>query len=728
MAFKTKEQIFGDNGVNGLQVPISVSNPPGTAAANRGVGFGEGVTSAIANRTAYELAKNDEDLNARLASLETTGLDSAYRGGLAATPGSGRVVTVDGGAVEAVEAPATGDEANAVLRARFGAGALGLDLVGASYGALLSRVPLAPSSNTVLPLSTAAVLNPAGAGTDIVEVTGPQQFAAAGLTDLLLGFDFLSIEGTASNDGLYAIVTVLTDFRVQVAPLNPALPGFPATTAAAITLHRAAARLEDGSLYLSPVAGSPSAAAVDAVADADGIFGSEDSLRASLGQTDGSTVPVFRVRRDGSTEVLFDNTNRSAAELRMLRSALRVETSTTRTDSESSPTVVVEAPGFFLDNLAPIPGASLHWPEYHLAPYDLAFSGPVPPNFVALPATVDFVVATNGIEFQAPASGVVNLLMLTEHLIRLTNTAGGAYDGYYHIAGRDASAGNGQAYLRNIDGTLPSFPVGTATLRVYVMDRYHAFGFAAHDVTYDVATAPHAEIFDVTTVFDIKHQFYGDTHVSGGLVVHRNTNPATAANPHGREAVFAVDTTARKVFSRDHRVTGDFAAQGGNVTLDASNLQLVNATSREVRAPVPTDDTGWAEAGGQIAQYASSAASAEVWFDFILPYDAAVVSANVVVTPAAARPVPGDRVGFNCELVTTAGGGSRIAFLPSTTVRDDGTTNTQTLTQLGSAIPGQLAHGVGPRVTLRLRVYAGNAVAGDRIEDAYLVVSSYRVQ
>ena len=690
MAFKTKEQIFGDNGVNGLQVPISVSNPPGTAAANRGVGFGEGVTAAIANRAAYELAKNDEDVNARIADFETSGLDAAYRGGLSATPGSGRVVDIDGGAIEAAATGAVGDEANAVLRARLGVGGppVGLDVVGDAYGAVLHRVPTALSNNTVLPLATAAVLNPAGAGVDIVEVTGPQMFAAAGLTDLIIGFDYLSIAGTANNDGLYAIGAILTDFRVQVFPLNGALPGFAPSLAAAVTLHRASARLENGTLLLGPALGGPGRAAFDTVADAAGTDAADYAFRASVAQTDGSTLPVFVVVKDGETRVVFDNTNRSAAELRELTAALNVTLQTTRGDTEASPSVVVQTPSVVSVDLNP-PTGSTSFPQYVLTPFELEFTGPPPLNFIALPAVVDFLAATDGIEFQVPAAGVA-VFVGGNAVVHLENTAGGVYDGYYHVTGFDTAAGNGQVYLARLNGTVPSFPVGTATLRSFSVDQYHAVGLPPHTVTYDVATAPHAEIFDANTTFDVAHLFVGDAQIAGGFVVYLHSVPTTAANRHGQRPVFAVDPVPGKVFAKNLRVSDNLDVNGTSdladtVTLSGASNEVVYATarSRTIRIPSQSLQPAGANAISRTSTTTQLGTDDGSYFLDLTPYlptGCVLQEVNASVKPGTAQATAADRVRLR---VLTHTGTNTSTIIGS--ADSDATTNIQTVPVLALA-------------------------------------------
>lgn len=88
MAIKTKEELFGDDAGNGAKVPVSTSAPAGHGPNNRGVAFGEPVTSAVANRMTYALAENDEDLDARIDAhvAETTGAHAASAISITPTP------------------------------------------------------------------------------------------------------------------------------------------------------------------------------------------------------------------------------------------------------------------------------------------------------------------------------------------------------------------------------------------------------------------------------------------------------------------------------------------------------------------------------------------------------------------------------------------------------------------------------------------------------------------
>jgi hypothetical protein len=244
MAYKTAAELFGDGGVWGTQVPIDLGPPSGVYdPTNRGIGFGEQLTSAIANRSHYALALNDDDLNARLVVFETDGLDAAYRGGALATPGSGRVIVKDGGAVETTSALGSqyaDDVANAHFRAdAFGdtTSGGGFDFRGRAvaspaYG-VMSRMNLDPSvTYTTMLDSEAVTLNPGGVGGAVVRF--PSSVHNGTNTDVALqGLDFLEITGTASDDGLYRVYGLgPTNADLLVRKLDNSVPAFLAGAAA----------------------------------------------------------------------------------------------------------------------------------------------------------------------------------------------------------------------------------------------------------------------------------------------------------------------------------------------------------------------------------------------------------------------------------------------------------------------------------------------------------------
>lgn len=252
MTFKSSAQLFGDGGAHGAQVPINLTNPPGTAAANRGVQFGEQVTAAIANRIAYALGLNTDDLNTRIADFETTGLDAAYRLGAVNVAGGGRVVTLNGGAIETRSTLATllaTDKANAHFRADATGdsidGSGGFDFcgfVGASvatprFGYMDRRSYAWNSARTVVSTSQAATLNAAAVGGDTVTLGSGQWKDGSGNTDLLLSYDIVEIlSGTFR--GLYLLNTLATQTRATLRHLSGETPVFTASTAVTLRVYR----------------------------------------------------------------------------------------------------------------------------------------------------------------------------------------------------------------------------------------------------------------------------------------------------------------------------------------------------------------------------------------------------------------------------------------------------------------------------------------------------------
>lgn len=258
MAIKTKEEMFGDGGGFGPAVPYSTTNPPGTSAGNRGIQFGEQLTAAIANRTHYALALNDEDLNARLASFEVGGLNGAYDNGTVGPSGGGRDITKDAGAVETVSSVGamSGDTVrdNAHFRANAlgdtAGGSVGFDFLARRVGAsgqsgfdaiagLLDRRVFAKATGlTQLTNSNVATLNPGGALATTVRLSAGQ-FHSGGNTDLARGYDLVQISGTAGSDGLYIFSNVgglTTDAILET--LDGGAPAFVANEPCTITVYR----------------------------------------------------------------------------------------------------------------------------------------------------------------------------------------------------------------------------------------------------------------------------------------------------------------------------------------------------------------------------------------------------------------------------------------------------------------------------------------------------------
>lgn len=248
MPIKTKEEIFGDDGANGLQADIDLAAPTGYDTDNRAVGFGEGLTSAVGNRTGYALAENDEDLDARVAVLEVAGLDGAYSVGNVITKNSD-AVTTNSSMVSAYDT----DPANAHFRANAltdgVGGAAGFDFVGrrtlagSTAGFLDRRVVVMATARTDLSgTGMAAVLNPGGSGATIARITSPRFFSASSQTDLVENYDLLEISGAGANSNVYIIADcTLADGRdAYLTRLDGGAPSFTADTACTVTVYRVA--------------------------------------------------------------------------------------------------------------------------------------------------------------------------------------------------------------------------------------------------------------------------------------------------------------------------------------------------------------------------------------------------------------------------------------------------------------------------------------------------------
>lgn len=247
MAIKTVAQMFGDGAGNGPAVPYSTSNPPGTSAPNRGIQFGEQLTAAIANRTHVALCLNDEDLNTRLVSWETGGLNAAYRLGAVSTPGGGRTINVDAGPVELTANHTTlysKDRVNAQLRVNHNAdtidGAVGLDVhsehQAKPFAAALYRHQQDLTSYNIAD-SDSGTLNVGGANSDRLFMTGGEDVAP-----LIIGVDQVEILNTAYA-GLYNIVQRNPgDPGVSLQTLGGTTPVFAADTAVNFRVWRSMLR------------------------------------------------------------------------------------------------------------------------------------------------------------------------------------------------------------------------------------------------------------------------------------------------------------------------------------------------------------------------------------------------------------------------------------------------------------------------------------------------------
>lgn len=258
MGIKKAAELFGDDGANGPRAPIDEAPFPGLGPKNRAIGFGEQLTSMTGNRATYALALNDEDLDTRISVFELGGLDAAYRLGAVNTPGGGRVIAADGGAVEvqtAHESLFDTDRANAAVRARLDAdvatGGVGFDAVsrggtgadagpGASAFGFLDRRALAfDTIYTKLALTEQGVLNPNGADATVIEIDAGSDafFEGSEGTDLLASVDFIEILDSGFA-GLYPITDV-DGRRATLGQLDRDVPHFAPNTAVTFRLFRA---------------------------------------------------------------------------------------------------------------------------------------------------------------------------------------------------------------------------------------------------------------------------------------------------------------------------------------------------------------------------------------------------------------------------------------------------------------------------------------------------------
>jgi hypothetical protein len=279
MTFKTKEEMFGDGGSFGAAVPYSTSAPPGTGTGNRGIQVGEQLTAAISNRPHYALALNDEDLNDRLSPFEADGLDASYRLGLIDTAGGGRIVTIDGGAIEARTAMASlatsADPANAAFRAtNIGDtvdGGGGYDFVGSAVSSSGHRIPwfgfmdrraISFSGDTSISISQAGVLNAGntdnpGGGVSTVGVVGPAKFKTGTDTNIMNRGDLVEVLTPSNYAGLYR-VRGFSDGggydRLIIARLDgTTFPTFTANTACTFRIHRAQFATTKDGVEISPI-------------------------------------------------------------------------------------------------------------------------------------------------------------------------------------------------------------------------------------------------------------------------------------------------------------------------------------------------------------------------------------------------------------------------------------------------------------------------------------------
>lgn len=254
MTFFSSKQLFGNGsgspGGSGW-VPIDLSAPPTYSPNNRGIAFGEQLTSAIANRPHYALALNDDDLNTRLTSFEVGGLNAAYDLGTIGPHGGGRIITKDGGAVEtqsALSSQYADDIMNAHFRANMTgdavAGGVGFDAV--SYGrapgaqiGFVDRRALNINNFSILTDTMSATLNVGNLNPSGITLSGGAQWAdSSGNTDLLSGVELVEILSGAFK-GVYYINVISSQFLALVGDMDGLTgPSFTANTSVTVRVYR----------------------------------------------------------------------------------------------------------------------------------------------------------------------------------------------------------------------------------------------------------------------------------------------------------------------------------------------------------------------------------------------------------------------------------------------------------------------------------------------------------
>ncbi len=250
----TSQQLFGNGaGVPGGPgwVPIDLSAPPTYTVNNRGIAFGEQLTSAIANRTHYALGLNTDDLNTRLASFEVGGLDAAYDNGTIGPAGGGRIITKDAGAVETqstLGAQYVEDLANAHFRAlstgNAVGGGIGFESVGfgrlgtgAPLGGFMDRRILTFANYSIIANIQAATLNQGGAVPADVTLGAGQFTDGATNSDIMTSLDMVEVIG-GTAPGLYVISLFPTQTSATLMKLDGTAPVFAINEAVTVRICR----------------------------------------------------------------------------------------------------------------------------------------------------------------------------------------------------------------------------------------------------------------------------------------------------------------------------------------------------------------------------------------------------------------------------------------------------------------------------------------------------------
>ncbi len=612
MTFKTKEEMFGDGGGFGAAVPYSVANPPGTGAGNRGVQFGEQVTAAIANRSHYALALNDEDLNTRIVIYETGGLDAAYDLGAAAVAGGGRWVEKDAGALEVFSSHATtsGDTENdqVLFRANAIDDIVGIavgfefvsDRVGASgqtgndgaAGFLDARVFAQAAGNTIITSSVGAcLLNPGGALATTVRL-GAGSFHTAGVTDLVLQMDLIEVSNDPTYSGLYVATTLGgTDADMIVRRLDGTVPAFAANTACIVRVLRPLFGTW-GRFSSRTSLGGPTVIGAGVVV----IPGAVSSVDTTASATALTVVP----RTTGGAFAAGMNVDFLG---RINSAGARAAIPTTLDKNYQGGSYAVRrdiAAVGDLGHVVTCDDATLT--ERHdfisLMPIDPASVGPaVTPNTV----TMAFVAASPGtgeLRFNAAQdSDLWGFTPVPGTYVEIN----GAYGGLYFILER-TTTGNGGFLLRCMDGTIPAhFPAaGTCTL----VALYHAN--IVGRLTSFIPTTPldSGETGDAVVAANVFTAPYQDDGAALSLFGNYTNNDSALIRGYRPTGGAPTDAAIDEVFKVMN--TGQvWAAQDINIGGSYLFKHITPPTRKIVislhRAFIP--DSGWSSATNPAADY-----------------------------------------------------------------------------------------------------------------------------
>lgn len=759
MTFKSKEQLFGDGGANGPMVPVSTSNAPGTSSNNRGVAFGEQLTSAISNRTPYALAVNDEDLDSRLATWESDGLDAAYRQGAAAVAGGGRIITLDGGAVE-TESAQTSEYGDDDSNAHFRADATSDTIYGTQGFEFKGSIadPTATTSGTggagfqdrrVLAFGPTGVasyflaaesvtLNPSGSGATIVELdTAGRKFwtSAAGPTPpagsytcLLPGMDLIQISGTSSNDGLYIVYQLgAAENQILVRTLSGNSPVFSVDAAGTATLFRSNLASYGSSYTRSVLTGPAMVPSVGADAaltlgTGDGDAVAADALRTEFG-TGGTVTPGGKLSQFGqfrfgvlSEDLPYLYSGSPSNQRRFEGGAFA-----SRVEREGSSGGAAEFGHLVTGGDTTVRGR-------------LDFASAVPLNVdgyspsVGLDLSIAFDYGATSpsaglLSFQASEVSGSWYLYLVQ-LGMAVEILSGDSRGFYILTATDSS-GDGSINVANLDGTAPShFPTsGSATLRFHALS---SLGFLP-----SMAVA-NPLLSNPSTMAAYNRMVSGPEEDSSALTLFTSRSVDAGDGKMALRAFTALGGTgALETFSVDP--LGNVKAYNGYT----SSLGEFNYGALRTGRIMPVSltgglsvTTGWAFSGiplGSNFFWTSSVDSAQLVFNLTAALREGMVltGCKVVIDPGAAR-----AGASRSQIVLSYATHSDFAASPSlpsvTTVSSqfaDTTTNLQTIT-ISSISHTVVREGSSGREYFLL-INAGNDGGSHNADKVYAIELTY---